>query len=131
MGTTQSTSAELIQLNQRLLESIAAGDWETYASLCDPTLSAIEPESFGQVVEGMAFHRFYFDLGKAEGPHNTTICSPHVRVLGDVGIVSCVRLVQRLDADGNPVVRRSEETRVWQKGSGGWKHVHFHRSLTG
>jgi ketosteroid isomerase-like protein len=129
MPTTQSVSEALIQLNQRLLESIAAGDWETYSSLCDPTLSAIEPESCGQVVEGMAFHRFYFDLGKAEGPHNTTICSPHVRVLGEVGIVSCVRLVQGLDAGGSPVVRRSEETRVWHKGPGGWKHVHFHRSV--
>ncbi len=131
MDTTQSAAAELIQLTQRLLESIAAGDWETYASLCDPTLSAIEPESSGHLVEGMAFHRFYFDLGKAGGPHNTTICSPHVRVLGDVAIVSYVRLVQKLDAGGNPVVRRSEETRVWHKGPGGWKHVHFHRSVTG
>ena len=129
MKSDESTATNLIQLTQRLLESIAAGDWATYSALCDPTLSAIEPESFGQVVEGMAFHRFYFDLGKTEGPHNTTICSPHVRVLGDVGIVSYVRLVQRLDADGSPVVRRSEETRVWHKGPGGWKHVHFHRSV--
>jgi ketosteroid isomerase-like protein len=124
-----STSAELLQLTHKLLESIAAGDWATYSALCDPTLSAFEPESMGHLVEGMAFHRFYFDLGPPQGPHSTTISSPHIRVLGDVGIVSYVRLVQKLDADGNPVVRQGQETRVWHKGPGGWRHVHFHRSL--
>jgi len=42
--------------------------------------------------------------------------------------VSYVRLVQRLDADGQPVVARCEETRVWQRMEGRWRHVHFHRS---
>ena len=130
MSANESTSAELIQLTGKLLDSIAKGDWDTYASLCDPTLTAFEPESLGHLVEGMEFHRFYFDLGGAEGRHNTTISSPHVRVLGDVGIVSFVRLVQRLDAQGNPVVRRGEETRVGHRGPGGWRHVHFHRSIT-
>ena len=37
------------------------------------------------------------------GPHNTTICSPHVRLLGDVAVVCYVRLVQRLDDAGKPV----------------------------
>jgi len=130
MSASESTAAELIQLTERLLESIAGGDWETYAALCDPTITAFEPESLGHLVQGMAFHRFYFQLGKDERPHHTTISSPHVRVLGDVGIVSYVRLVQKLDAEGSPVVRRCEETRVWHKGLGGWKHVHFHRSVT-
>jgi ketosteroid isomerase-like protein len=130
MGDTDSTRSELIRLTERLLESIAVADWETYAALCDPTISAFEPESLGHLVEGTAFHQFYFQLGKPEGPHNTTISSPHVRVLGDVGIVSYVRLVQKLDPEASPVVRRCEETRVWHKGPGGWKHVHFHRSVT-
>ncbi len=35
---------ELLRLTERLLESIATADWATYEELCDPTLSAFEPE---------------------------------------------------------------------------------------
>jgi calcium/calmodulin-dependent protein kinase (CaM kinase) II len=38
-----------------------------------------------------------------------------------------VRLVQKLK-DGRPVTLAFEETRVWEKQEGAWKHVHFHRS---
>lgn len=120
---------ELLIQNQRLLDSIAAGDWETYTQLCVGDLTAFEPESAGHLVEGMDFHRFYFELGGVKGPHNTTLSSPHVRMLGDqAAVVSYVRLVQRLDETGSPVVVRSEETRVWQRIEGAWRHVHFHRS---
>lgn len=131
MATDESDINELVDLTQQLLESIVGGDWETYAALCDPTLTAFEAESRGALVEGMEFHRFYFNLGAAPGPFNITICSPHVRLLGDVGIVSYVRLVQRLDANGSPITSRSEETRVWHRDESGWKHVHFHRTSGG
>lgn len=120
--------SELLALNQALLESIANADWESYARLCDPTLTAFEPEAMGQLVEGMEFHRFYFDLGGARPGHATTMCSPHVRVMGEVAVLCYVRLNQRIAADGSPMVSGVEETRVWQRTSGGWKHVHFHRS---
>src|ERR1700730_584167 len=81
--TDQSIHAELLELNQRLLESIAAGNWTAYQELCHPELSCFEPEARGQLVEGMAFHKFYFDLGAASTPRNTTMASPHVRMLGD------------------------------------------------
>ena len=119
---------ELLRLNQRLLGSIAEADWATYQELCDPTLTAFEPESAGQLVEGMAFHRFYFDLGGAQGTRHTTMASPRVRVMGDVAVVAYVRLDQRLGADGRPVTTATEETRLWQRQQGGWRHVHFHRS---
>jgi len=122
---------ELLQLNQRLLDSIANGDWPTYRDLCDPTLSAIEPEARGQLVEGMDFHRFYFDLGGVKGRHHTTMCSPRVRLMGDVAIVAYARLVQCIGADGAPMTIASAETRIWQQQSGHWKHVHFHRSPIG
>jgi ketosteroid isomerase-like protein len=124
----QATAEHILDLNQRLLASIADGDWKTYAELCDPKLTAFEPEARGQLVEGMEFHHFYFGLGGIAGPHNTTICSPHVRLLGDVAVVCYVRLVQRIDESGKPMTVRSEETRVWQRQGGVWKHVHFHRS---
>jgi len=43
-------TAELLDLNRRLLESIAEADWKTYAELCDATLSAFEPEARGHLV---------------------------------------------------------------------------------
>ena len=89
-GDQQETIQQLLDLNRRLLASIAEGDWETYAELCDPTMTAFEPEARGQLAEGMDFHRFYFDQGGSAGPHNITICTPHVRLMGDVAVVcSC------------------------------------------
>ena len=32
--------------------------------ICDPHLTAFEPESLGNLVEGMDFHKFYFENGK-------------------------------------------------------------------
>jgi ketosteroid isomerase-like protein len=119
---------ELIQLNQKLLEAIAQGDWATYQELCDPSLTSIEPESHSQVVEGLAFHRIYFDLGGIRGRNHTTMVSPNLRLMGDVAVLSYVRLVQRIGPDGPPVTVASAETRVWQKKNGKWKHVHFHRT---
>jgi len=128
---SDATTAELLQLNQRLLDCIALGDWAVYQELCDPSLTAIEPESHGQIVEGLTFHRFYFDLGGIRGRHQTTMCSPHVRVLGDVAIIAYVRLVQRIGPEGAPVTVAHAETRVWQRREGRWWHIHFHRSPVG
>jgi len=132
MSDEDPRCGELLELNQRLLDSIAEGDWQTYVELCDPTLSAFEPEAQAQLVEGMDFHRFYFDLGGIDGPHNTTMASAKVRLLGDdAAVVTFHRLLQRLDDDGKPVTLGWEETRVWQRQSGTWRHVHFHRSAGG
>jgi calcium/calmodulin-dependent protein kinase (CaM kinase) II len=51
-----------------------------------------------------------------------------VRLIGDTAVICYLRLVQHLDAAGAAVTARFEETRVWQKQSGQWRHVHFHRS---
>jgi calcium/calmodulin-dependent protein kinase (CaM kinase) II len=122
------TADELLRLNQRLLESISAGDWETYRGLCDPSLTAIEPEAHGLLVEGLDFHRFYFDLGGVRGPHHTTTSAAHVRVLGDTAVLAYVRHVQRLGTDGLATTVSFAETRVWHRREGRWRHVHFHRS---
>jgi Calcium/calmodulin dependent protein kinase II association domain len=123
-----AVTQELLLLNQRLLDSIARADWKTYEELCDPSLSAFEPEAHGQLVEGLPFHRFYFSLGGIKGEHNTTMTSPHVRVMGDVAVVAYVRLNQRVDGQRAARVSAVEETRVWQRINGRWRHVHFHRS---
>src|SRR6266404_7676488 len=119
--------SELLQLTERLLAAIATADWVTYQQLCDPSLTAFEPEAVGHLVEGMEFHRFYFDLGGVKGRFNTTLCAPRVRLMGDVAVVAYVRLNQRV-SDKTPSTQGFEETRVWQRQDGAWKHVHFHRS---
>ncbi|MBI3837228.1 MAG: DUF4440 domain-containing protein [Planctomycetia bacterium] len=128
---SDAAADELLELNQQLLESIATGDWDTYQALCDPSITAFEPEGRGHLIQGLEFHRFYFDLGPSEGPRTTTMASPKVRVMGDVAVVTYVRLVQSLSESGSPVTSHYEETRVWQMHEGKWQHVHFHRSPCG
>ena len=121
---------ELLTLSRTLLTAIDTGDWKTYASLCDESITCFEPEALGQVVAGLAFHKFYFDLPATptKPARQSTIASPHVRVLGSGAVISYVRVVQKLDGNGSPVSVAAMETRVWEKQDAGWKHVHFHRS---
>ena len=120
--------AELLSVSQRLLDAIAAGDWNAYAALCDADITCFEPEARGELVSGLAFHKYYFDLGGAASRRNTTICGPRIHLQGELAVVCYVRLTQSLDASGHPKTARSEETRVWRHTAGGWRHVHFHRS---
>jgi ketosteroid isomerase-like protein len=124
-------SQQLLDVNQKLLVAIVGGDWKTYESLCDPSITCFEPEARGQLAVGMAFHKYYFDLPGApqKPPKNVTMSQPHLRLLGEsAAVLSYVRLTQSLDAGGQPQTGRMEETRVWQRIDGHWKHVHFHRS---
>ncbi len=119
---------ELLDLTSELLQCIAEKDWETYVRLCDPSLTAFEPESLGQRVEGLSFHQFYFELDSSTGLSQTTIVDPHVRIMGNVAVVSYPRLEQRVDSSEQPLSLKFQETRVWQRVDGEWLHVHFHRS---
>jgi calcium/calmodulin-dependent protein kinase (CaM kinase) II len=121
-------TAELLALTQRLLDAIANGDWPTYEDLCAPDLTAFEPEACGQLVEGMAFHQFYFNLPNRGQRRQTTMAAPRVRVMGDAAVVTYVRVIQSAGPDGVPQSAAFAETRVWQRQDGRWRHVHFHRS---
>mgnify|MGYP006273045021 CR=1 FL=1 len=129
-----TAAEEVLALNRKLLATIAAGDWPAYRELVAPDITCFEPEARGHLVEGLPFHEFYFKLASgsarpAAAP-TTTIATPVVKMLADdVALVAYVRLVQKLDPAGNPVTTASEETRIWKRSAGGWKHVHFHRSL--
>ena len=59
---SQAIRQLLLQRTQELLDAIADGDWPTYAELCAEDLTAFEPEARGQRVEGLGFHKFYFDM---------------------------------------------------------------------
>src|SRR5256885_4127268 len=117
----ETTAEELLTLNQRLLDAITAGDWSVYQELCDPSLTAFEPEGKGQLVEGLDFHHYYFDLGGSRGPHNVTLCGPKVKLIGDVAIVTYVRLTQHRGPEGLPRTDSHEETRVWHQREGQWR----------
>ena len=125
---SHDAEAELLELTQKLLDAIAQGDWVTYADLCDPSLTAFEPEAVGHLVAGLDFHAFYFKLSGGQVKPKNSICDPHVRVMGDVAIVAYFRLTQLVDGDGRPGTRGTEETRIWQRQNDRWRHVHFHRS---
>ncbi|WP_437187981.1 DUF4440 domain-containing protein [Planctomicrobium sp. SH668] len=119
---------ELLNLSAQLLKSIDAGDWKTYTDLCDEQITCFEPETEGHLVSGLPFHKFYFDLPGSGTPRLSSISSPTVKIMGDVGLVCYARVVQKLDGSGSPVTVTADETRVWQKINGAWKHVHFHRT---
>lgn len=128
-SATDAATRELLAVTQQLLNSIVAGDWQTYQTLCDPSLTCFEAEARGQLVEGMQFHSFYFNSSGSPARRQVTMTQPHVRMLGDDAAVVCyVRLTQSIDGSGAAQTSRYEETRVWQKKAGAWRHVHFHRS---
>lgn len=122
---------EIIKVTQRLIACITMGDLESYTKLCDERVTCFEPEAKGNLVEGIDFHKYYFDnvTSKRTTPVNTTILSPHVILLSeDSACISYVRLTQTIDSSCHPVTYQHEETRVWQKKNSVWICVHFHRS---
>lgn len=126
-----SAEVELLELSKKLLHSIDTGDWATYVSLCDESITCFEPEALGHLVGGLPFHKFYFDLPSSQSipAKQSSIASPRIRLMGDSAVVTYVRLVQKLDAGGAPITVSAMETRIWQKSTpDGWKHVHFHRT---
>ena len=129
-GTARATAA-ILGLNQRLLDYIAAGDWDGYASLCCPSLTCFEAEARGAFVQGLAFHKIYYDHGDASEDRRAHMSEPHVRFLagGRVAVLSYVRLVQKFKQGQGHATMRVEETRVWEKkGAAHWHLVHFHKS---
>lgn len=127
---TMTDEQIILHLTHKLIESVVNSDWDTYSQLCADDLTAFEPEAEGHLVQGMPFHKHYFDM-KGKSPYSgvtTTLCSPHIRVMGDVAVIAYVRLTQRATAEGDTHTSTSRETRVWQQVDGSWRHVHFHRS---
>ncbi|XP_048685360.1 calcium/calmodulin-dependent protein kinase type II subunit beta isoform X16 [Caretta caretta] len=128
---TKARKQEIIKITEQLIEAVNNGDFEAYAKICDPGLTSFEPEALGNLVEGMDFHRFYFEnlLSKNNKPIHTTILNPHVHVIGeDAACIAYIRLTQYIDGQGRPRTSQSEETRVWHRRDGKWQNVHFHCS---
>ncbi|XP_071013254.1 calcium/calmodulin-dependent protein kinase (CaM kinase) II beta 1 isoform X11 [Oncorhynchus clarkii lewisi] len=129
--TSQTRKQEIIKITEQLIEAVNNGDFEAYAKICDPGLTSFEPEALGNLVEGMDFHRFYFEnlLSKNSKPIHTTILNPHVHLIGeDAACIAYIRLTQFVDGQGHPRSSQSEETRVWHRRESKWQNVHFHCS---
>jgi len=123
---------DIIRVTEQILDAISSGDFEGYTKLCDPNITAFEPEALGNLVEGIEFHRFYFDnfsaLSKSKSA-SVTILNPQVHLLGDdAASIGYIKVTQTLDKQGVPTTSQSEETRIWQRRDGRWVNVHFHRS---
>ncbi|KAK3862349.1 hypothetical protein Pcinc_024404 [Petrolisthes cinctipes] len=122
---------EIIKATEQLVDCINSGDFEGYTKICDTHLTSFEPEALGNLVEGLEFHKFYFDnvLGKNCKAINTMIMNPHVHLLGeDAACIAYIRLTQYMDKHGQAHTQQSEETRVWQRRDHKWQCMHFHRS---
>ncbi|XP_027145350.1 calcium/calmodulin-dependent protein kinase type II subunit gamma-like isoform X10 [Chaetodon auriga] len=122
---------EIIKITEQLIEAINNGDFDAYTRICDPGLTSFEPEALGNLVEGMDFHKFYFEnlLSKNSKPVHTTLLNPHVHLIGeDAACIAYIRLTQFVDTTGRPRSSQSEETRVWHRRDGKWLNVHFHCS---
>ncbi|XP_068166830.1 calcium/calmodulin-dependent protein kinase (CaM kinase) II beta 1 isoform X13 [Antennarius striatus] len=131
LSSTQTRKQEIIKITEQLIEAINNGDFEAYAKICDPGLTSFEPEALGNLVEGMDFHRFYFEnlLAKNSKPIHTTILNPHVHLIGeDAACIAYIRLTQFVDGQGRPRSSQSEETRVWHRRDSKWQNIHFHCS---
>ena len=108
------TTEDVIVCNQKLLDAIAACDYDVYKELCAEDLTAFEPESHGMLVQGLNFHKYYFDLFRHPSVAKKTeqmpiICNaitmsnPHVRWIGGgeaaAAVISYVRLDQSMTAE--------------------------------
>ncbi|XP_029382956.1 calcium/calmodulin-dependent protein kinase type II delta chain-like isoform X6 [Echeneis naucrates] len=130
-NTKQTRKQEIIKITEQLIEAINNGDFDAYTRICDPGLTSFEPEALGNLVEGMDFHKFYFEnlLSKNSKPVHTTLLNPHVHLIGeDAACIAYIRLTQFVDSSGLPRSSQSEETRVWHRRDGKWLNVHFHCS---
>ncbi|XP_047236595.1 calcium/calmodulin-dependent protein kinase (CaM kinase) II beta 1 isoform X26 [Girardinichthys multiradiatus] len=130
-AAAHSRKQEIIKITEQLIEAINNGDFDAYAKICDPGLTSFEPEALGNLVEGMDFHRFYFEnlLAKNNKPIHTTILNPHVHLIGeDAACIAYIRLTQFVDNQGQPRSSQSEETRVWHRRDSKWQNIHFHCS---
>uniref|UniRef100_A0A8C1RJD9 calcium/calmodulin-dependent protein kinase n=1 Tax=Cyprinus carpio TaxID=7962 RepID=A0A8C1RJD9_CYPCA len=129
--TNLARKQEIIKITEQLIEAVNNGDFEAYTRICDPGLTSFEPEALGNLVEGMDFHKFYFEhlLSKNNKPVHTTILNPHVHLIGeDAACIAYIRLTQYIDGQGRPRSCQSEETRVWHRRDAKWLNVHFHCS---
>ncbi|CAH8430218.1 unnamed protein product [Dicrocoelium dendriticum] len=130
---SKSKKQDVIRATEQLLAAAAAGDFDCYSKYLDPQFTYFGPEACGNLLEGVDFHKFYFEQiipKSVVRSIHTSILNPTVHLLGeDAACIAYVRLTQFLDKSGTPHTQQTEETRVWVRRDGrNWQNVHVHRS---
>jgi ketosteroid isomerase-like protein len=125
-AVTPVLEKDVLAAVSRLLGAIDSSDWATYSRLCAEDMSAVEGETHGAVVRGLAFHKYYFQQ-HPRSERVSTMLSPDVRLLdGTTAVVAYIRAVQHSRGTSS-----FSETRVMKQKDGEWRCVHFHRSPAG
>jgi calcium/calmodulin-dependent protein kinase (CaM kinase) II len=126
---TSAEEKEIIDLTGRLLSFIASKDSKEYFKMCSDDVTCIEPETCGQLVTGLEFHKFFLDHMPAYTSFQQSLHNPKVHMLGESSAcIAYQRIIQCCEKGGQPRVMCFPETRVWNKVGSDWKCVHFHRS---
>lgn len=131
MEDNGSETNSILDLTQKLLDSFAKKDWETYINLVDEKSTSIDPESSNNFIEGLDFYKFYFDLPNGRiNKIKENIIQPNLKFYGDIAIICFKRLTQVFTDDNKKSETKScSETRIWKKVGNNWKLVHSHRSF--
>jgi len=77
---------KVLTLNEKLLDAIDRSDYKTYSVLCSDDITCFEPESKGSLVEGMEFHKWFFDWRRKPSDdyvRKMNIVQPKVRELDE------------------------------------------------
>lgn len=120
---------EIIDLTARLIAVIGAKDVKEYFKMCSEDVTCIEPETCGQLVTGLEFHKFFLDTMPTYSSLQQSVHNPKVHMLGDgSACIAYQRIMQCCEKGKPPKVMCFPETRVWNKVGNDWKCVHIHRS---
>lgn len=128
---------ELLEMLDRHLRSIWAGDRDTYAATTAPDVTFFEWYISNQRIDGVDFHlreiaanqRAAEDRRRAGRRYEVEheVLAPAVQFYGDVAVITFTLLMRYTTDEG---VRHTEhnETRVFQRRAGTWQLVHCHKS---
>lgn len=137
MGDSVNAKQELLALLDRHLQSIWAGDLETYRATTGEDVTFFEWYISTQRIDGLDFHlrETAANARVAEAKRQAgkryeiehEVLAPHVQFYGDVAIIAYTLLMRYVSDDG---VRHTEhnETRVFHRRAAGWQLVHCHKS---
>ena len=76
---TPTPAEEVLAATRRLLDAVAAADWKTYKELVADDITCFEPEAQGQLVAGLPFHKFYFDLAGETSKGTSHVKNSHIK----------------------------------------------------
>ena len=111
----------------QLLHSIRKGDNDFYKKHVSAELTCFEPESQGNLVDGLPFHEFFMTNFKTTDPYHLELIKPTIKVYGDTGYTAYTMVILK-KTDEKAVMTKVNETRIWNRENGSWRMVHFHRS---